>query len=185
MVENKLNSGDVTLGVRTERNRCISVRSLIYTKRWRANTPKQTFIGSLGRTPFPKRVIHCKGWVSSSALPERSRMLRDAGALWWGFTQQLDRRQSMTQQFAHKTPRTPSFGLTPQTKKQTYSTVAVMNPAPSAVLPSSCRASTADYTLLSELALSLLPAAGVKVSPLNSLCVIITDAEVVAGAARR
>lgn len=118
MVENKLNSGDVTLGVRTERNRCISVRSLIYTKRCRANTQKQTFIGSLRHTPFPKWVIHYKGWVSSSALPERSRMLRDTGALWWDFTQQLDRRQSMTQQFAHKTPRTTSFGLTPQTKKK-------------------------------------------------------------------
>lgn len=137
MVENKLNSGDVTLGDRTERNWCISVRSLIYTKRWCANTQKQTLIGSLRRSPFPKRVIHYKGWVSSSALPECSRMLRDTGALWWDFTQQLDRRQSMTQQFAHKTPRTTSFGLTPQTKKQTYSTVSVMNPAPSAVLCSS------------------------------------------------
>lgn len=56
---------------------------------------------------------------------------------------------------------------------------------PPLIPPPDCRASTADYTLLSELALSLLPAAGVKVSPLNSLCVIITDAEVVAGAARR
>lgn len=149
MVENKLNSGDVTLSVRAERNRCISVRSLIYTKRWRANTQKQTFIGSLRRTPFQKRVIHYKGWVSSSALPERSRMLRDTGALWWDFTQQLDRRQSMTQQFAHKTPRTTSFGLTPCTRKQTYSTVSVMNLAPSAVLSSSHRL-TAEATQLNS-----------------------------------
>lgn len=121
-------------------------------------------------------------------------MLRDTRWLWCGFTQQLDKRQSMTQRFNHNSPWIFSFCLTPHTQTlqyaQNYSMVSFLSSlltSPQFIPQSGCKANAADYILMFGLGASVVPPAG-SMTEICPLCVqlewiIITDAGVSTGAA--